>query len=99
MGLEGVTARSGIGIIDPNSGTPLGSADPMFNKVQNELADKGFLAEHLRQFDRVQFLVVQSGFRDRLVLVRADQALVGAKMGTDLERVVALPAMNRPDHP
>ena len=43
MGLEGVAARSGSGIIDPGTGQRFGSTDPLFNDVQNELADKGFL--------------------------------------------------------
>ena len=31
------------GIIDPKTGKPIGSTDPFFVEVDNELADKGFL--------------------------------------------------------
>ncbi len=31
------------GILDPNTGKPLGSNDPFFLEINNELADKGFL--------------------------------------------------------
>jgi NADH-quinone oxidoreductase subunit B len=31
------------GIIDPNSGEPVGSSDPYFVGIKDELADKGFL--------------------------------------------------------
>ena len=31
------------GIIDPNTGKPIGADDPFFVEMDNELADKGFL--------------------------------------------------------
>src|SRR5689334_8571709 len=31
------------GIIDPNTGKPVGADDPFFKEVNSELADKGFL--------------------------------------------------------
>src|ERR1044072_5517313 len=31
------------GILDPNTGKPVGSADPSFAGLNNELADKGFI--------------------------------------------------------
>ncbi len=31
------------GIIDPNTGKPIGSDDAFFGEINNELADKGFL--------------------------------------------------------
>jgi NADH-quinone oxidoreductase subunit B len=31
------------GIIDPNTGKPVGSDDAFFGEINNELADKGFL--------------------------------------------------------
>ncbi len=30
------------GIIDPNTGKPLGANDPFFGEINNELADKAF---------------------------------------------------------
>ena len=31
------------GILDPNTGKPIGSDDAFFGEINNELADKGFL--------------------------------------------------------
>ncbi|MDF2809938.1 MAG: NADH-quinone oxidoreductase subunit, partial [Microvirga sp.] len=47
MGLSAVTgpavAPAAKGIIDPNTGRPVGANDPFFLEVNAELADKGFL--------------------------------------------------------
>ena len=31
------------GILDPNTGRPVGSDDPFFTGINNELSDKGFI--------------------------------------------------------
>ncbi|HEX2724495.1 MAG TPA: NADH-quinone oxidoreductase subunit B, partial [Beijerinckiaceae bacterium] len=38
-----LVAPEAKGIIDPNTGKPVGADDPFFTTVNNELADKGFL--------------------------------------------------------
>src|SRR5215468_9509285 len=38
-----ITAPAPKGIIDPSTGKPVGSNDPFFVEINNELADKGFL--------------------------------------------------------
>jgi NADH-quinone oxidoreductase subunit B len=38
-----LVAPQGKGIIDPNTGKPIGSDDAFFGEINNELADKGFL--------------------------------------------------------
>ena len=48
MGLIAADARTMVapaprGIIDPNTGKPVGANDPFFSDVNDELADKGFL--------------------------------------------------------
>ena len=46
----GLTATGGTliaprptGVLDPATGKPIGSNDPFFTEINNELADKGFL--------------------------------------------------------
>jgi NADH-quinone oxidoreductase subunit B len=50
MGLSGETlvAERPKGIIDPNTGKPVGSNDPFFRELNNELSDKGFLVTSSR---------------------------------------------------
>ncbi len=47
MGLETPTrpelAPAATGVIDPNTGRPVGEADPYFLEINDELADKGFI--------------------------------------------------------
>ena len=46
MGLSAnspLVAPAAKGIIDPNTGRPVGATDPFFVEVNAELADKGFL--------------------------------------------------------
>ncbi len=48
MGLIGnqgstLVAPQGTGLIDPRTGKPVGSTDPFFVNLNDELADKGFL--------------------------------------------------------
>src|SRR5258708_25468863 len=43
MGLNERTSRAATGILDPRTGLPVGSDDPFFVGLNNELADKGFL--------------------------------------------------------
>ena len=38
-----LVAQQPKGIIDPSTGKPVGSNDPFFGEINNELADKGFL--------------------------------------------------------
>ena len=38
-----LVAPQAKGIIDPNTGKPIGSNDAFFGEINNELADKGFL--------------------------------------------------------
>ena len=38
-----LVAQQPEGIIDPSTGKPVGSNDPFFGEINNELADKGFL--------------------------------------------------------
>src|SRR5881394_40023 len=38
-----VVAPRAKGVIDPSTGRPVGSNDPFFVEINNELADKGFL--------------------------------------------------------
>jgi NADH-quinone oxidoreductase subunit B len=43
MGLNERTSPAATGILDPRTGLPVGSDDPFFVGLNNELADKGFL--------------------------------------------------------
>ncbi|MET0747426.1 MAG: NADH-quinone oxidoreductase subunit B, partial [Rhizobium sp.] len=38
-----LVAQQPKGLIDPSTGRPIGSNDPFFGEVNDELADKGFL--------------------------------------------------------
>ena len=38
-----LVAPQAKGIIDPNTGKPVGADDAFFGEINNELADKGFL--------------------------------------------------------
>src|SRR5262249_61505212 len=43
MGLNERTSPAATGLLDPRTGRPVGSRDPFFVGLNNELADKGFL--------------------------------------------------------
>ena len=50
MGLtETLVAPAPKGILDPRTGRPIGSDDPYFVEINNELADKGFLVSTVSQ--------------------------------------------------
>lgn len=40
-----LVAPQATGLIDPRTGKPVGSDDPFFLEINNELADKGFLSQ------------------------------------------------------
>ena len=42
IGAQPLVSKPSTGIIDPNTGLPVGSNDPYFREVNAELSDKGF---------------------------------------------------------
>jgi len=55
------------GIIDPNTGKPVGANDPFFNGLNDELSDKGFLVtstDDLIQWAREDAVALITAERD-----------------------------------